>query len=222
MSEPHPASRNVLDQIAALPRSHRPLIVCDVDEVILHLASHLEQYLKDLGLVFLSFEYKLTGNIARRGETEPLPSEEVRRHLETFFDSESHRQRPVDGADKALKQLSDMWDIVFLTNLPGAHNKAIREKLLSDCGFPYPVVTNAGPKGGAVAALSAGRPAPVVFIDDSHINHRSVRASLPSSVQIQFIADQRFRTVLTPDPHIALLTSDWAETAAFISAIVTN
>ncbi|MTI44210.1 hypothetical protein JM93_04118 [Roseibium hamelinense] len=220
MPEPQPVRREVLDQIARLPRSARPLIICDVDEVILHLASHLEQYLKAQGLIFLNFEYRLTGNIARKGETVPLPAEAVKRHIEAFFDEESHRQQPVDGAERALRSLSDNWDIVLLTNLPGAHNKPVREKLLRDAGIPYPVVTNSGPKGGAVAALSAGRPVPVAFIDDSPTNHSSVHASLPSSKKIQFIADHRFRKNYQPAEHIDLLTGDWNETAAFIKAIL--
>ncbi|MDN3718959.1 hypothetical protein QW131_06405 [Roseibium salinum] len=91
------------------------------------------------------------------------------------------------------------WEIVLLTNLPGGHNKPAREQLLSGMGIPYPVLTNSGPKGGAVAALSAGRQGPLVFIDDSPTNHASVHASFPSAVQVQFVADPRFRTSLAQE-----------------------
>ncbi|WP_305987016.1 hypothetical protein [Roseibium sp. MMSF_3544] len=219
MSEPTPVLPDVLAQIQALPSSTRRLIVCDVDEVILHLIKHLEDYLHERDLAFLSHQYRFTGNIGQRKDRTALTSDEVRRHLLTFFDEVSHRQDMVHGADKALAKLSENWDIVLLTNLPGGHNKPLREKLLSDMGIPFPVVTNSGAKGGAVAALAAQRSAPVVFIDDSPTNHTSVQASLPSAVQIQFIADARFRANAEQDAHIDLLTGDWQETAAFIRAI---
>lgn len=220
MREPHPASRHVLDQIAALDLSARPLIVCDVDEVVLHMAGHFETFMAAQGLSFITHSYRLSGNIARNGSQAPIQQEEVRHLIDRFFDEESHRQEMVDGADNALSSLSDDWDIVLLTNLPGAHNKPVREKLLESLGIPYPVVTNSGPKGGAVAALSNGRPAPLVFIDDSGINHSSVNASLPSSVQIQFVADGRFRSKVEPKDHIDLLTGDWNQTRRFIEDIL--
>lgn len=220
MPEPTPVLPDVLDQIRALPASENRLIICDVDEVILHLIRHLEDYLHERELLFLNHEYRLTGNIGRAADRSVLSADEVRSHLLAFFDEISHAQDLVDGADRALETLAEHWDIVLLTNLPGSHNKPAREKLLGSMGVPFPVVTNSGPKGGAVAALAANRSGPVVFIDDSPTNHTSVQASLPSSVQIQFIADERFLAATRPDGHIDLLTGDWQETAAFIRSIL--
>ncbi|MEJ8476482.1 hypothetical protein [Roseibium algae] len=220
MPEPQSATRLVLDQINALPHSNRALVICDVDEVILHLVSHLESYLKANDLVFLKHTYKFTGNIGHKEELTPLPGEEVRRHLIRFFDEESHRQQMVDGADTGLARIAETHEVILLTNLPGAHNKPIREKLLARMNIPYPVLTNSGPKGGAVAALSKGRPNPVIFIDDSPANHASVNASLPSASLVQFIADDRFRGSMEPAPHIDLLTGNWSETADFIAASI--
>ncbi|MEM9630084.1 MAG: hypothetical protein AAGA50_02070 [Pseudomonadota bacterium] len=220
MPEPTPVNPEVLAQIRSLPKSENPLIICDVDEVVLHMISHLEEYLHERGLMFLKHEYRLTGNIGSRESRETLAAEDVRRHLMTFFDDVTHRQDMVPGADAALNQLAKDWDIVLLTNLPGGHNKPARVKLLDELGISFPVLTNSGPKGGAVAALAAGRPSPVVFIDDSPTNHQSVQATLPSTVQIQFIADTRFLGATEPESHIDLLTGDWQETESFISAIL--
>ncbi|MCK7614809.1 hypothetical protein [Roseibium sediminicola] len=216
MPEPTPVLPEVLAQIRALPASSRPLIICDVDEVVLHLIAHLEDYLHARELQFLQHQYRLTGNIGRQGDSQPLAAEDVRRLLLSFFDDVSHRQDMVPGAAAALNDLAETWDIVLLTNLPGGHNKPAREKLLGGMGIGFPVLTNSGPKGGAVAALAAGRPAPVVFIDDSPTNHSSVNASLPAALQIQFIADPRFRATMKAADHIDLLTGDWQETAVFI------
>lgn len=220
MPEPTPVLPEVLAQIRALPASDRPLIICDVDEVILHLIAPLEEYLAANGLRFLDHTYRFTGNIAPLGADTPVAADQVRHHLLAFFDAYSHRQSMVANANAALEELSVDWEIVLLTNLPGAHNKPVRETLLGGMGIPYPVLTNSGPKGGAVAALAGGRQHPVVFIDDSPTNHRSVQASLPTSVQIQFIADPRFLNSIDPEPHIDLLTGDWGETSRFIKAIL--
>ncbi|WP_168206435.1 hypothetical protein [Labrenzia sp. PHM005] len=220
MPEPIPVLPEVLAQIRALPPSSRPLIICDVDEVILHMIAHLEEYLQENGMRFLNHTYRLTGNIARHDSDAPLPGDQVKTHLIKFFDEVSPHQTMVPEADTMLSALSEQWDIVLLTNLPGTHNKPARETLLGGLGIPYPVLTNSGPKGGAVAALSGGRSHPVVFIDDSPTNHRSVQASLPSAVQIQFIADQRFLRSVEPEAHIDLLTGDWRETCRFIEAIL--
>ncbi|ADZ70265.1 hypothetical protein SL003B_1839 [Polymorphum gilvum SL003B-26A1] len=210
----------MVEQIAALPRTDRPLLVCDVDEVVFHMASHFETYLAERGFAFLSHSYHLTGNIAAIGETAPLGRDEVRRLIHGFFDAESGRQTVVQGASAALARLSRDWQVVFLTNLPGAHNKPARERLLADHGMPYPVVTNSGPKGGAVSALAAGARGPLVFIDDSPLNLRSVAAALPAATLVQFIADARFRAMAEPLAEVALVTGDWDQTAAFIEAIL--
>jgi len=220
MPEPAPVLPEVLAQIRQLDFSDRPLIVCDVDEVVLHLISHLEDYLNARGLMFLNSEFRLSGNIGGKDGGAPLPSAEIRNHLSLFFDEFCSRQDMVPGAGTALSKLSGDWDIVLLTNLPGAHNKPVREELLAGFDISFPLLTNSGPKGGAVAALAAGRPSPVVFIDDSPVNHSSVNASLPSAVQIQFIADPRFRKSMKKESYIDLLTGNWQETETFISAIL--
>lgn len=218
MPEPTPLLPHVAKQIEALPKSDRPLVICDVDEVILHLIPHLERYLARHDLFFLNHDYKFTGNIAHQANRQRISPEEVRRHLHDFFDQESHRQEMVAGASEALASMAQTHEVLLLTNLPGEHNKPARETLLASYGIPFPVLTNSGPKGGAVAALAAERSGPVVFIDDSPTNHTSVNASLPSAIQIQFIADDRFRANVAPESHIDLLTGSWSETSRFVAA----
>jgi hypothetical protein len=221
MAEPTPALAETLRQIEALDTSERPLLVCDVDEVALHFIAHLEEHLESLGLAFLSHEYKLTGNIADRSGA-PLPGDEVKELLQTFFDTWTHRQQPVAGASQALRRLSQAADIVFLTNLPGAWNRDTRATTLSEHGMQYPVVTNTGPKGGAVAALAAGRPGPVVFIDDSPQNIRSVQAELADCILVHFVADKRFFATSDTIAGVHLKTDDWGAVEAYISRCLSD
>lgn len=221
MSDLHAPAREVLDQIAALPAtSGRPLVICDVDEVVFHMIAHLETFLAARDMGFLRHAYQLTGNIARKDSDTPIGQDEVRRMLLEFFAETSDKQSPVEGAATALERLSADCEVIFLTNLPGSANKPARERLLASHGMPYPVVTNSGPKGGAAAALSAGRGRPVIFIDDSPQNLKSVNLCLPETHLIQFVADDRFRAALDPLPTVGLLTGDWQETTGHILTIL--
>ena len=197
----------------------RPLLICDVDEVVLHFIQPFEAWLEGQGLRFLSHRYKLAGNIAG-ADGSALDQGRVGPLLQDFFDASVERQVPVDGAADALARLSAHADIVFLTNLPGAWNEAARGRTLARAGMDYPLVTNSGPKGTAAARLAAGRRAPVVFIDDSPLNLRSVAASLAGCTLIQFIADARFLANADDIDGVALKTDDWSLAEAYISQVV--
>lgn len=105
MPEPTQVLPEVLSQIQALPVSSRPLIVCDVDEVILHLIAHLENYLHARELAFLKYEYRLTGNIGRRDNRQPLSSDDVR----SFCSSSSTRSAILRTWCPARATLSMHW-----------------------------------------------------------------------------------------------------------------
>lgn len=219
MAEPTTANPHTLAQIVELRRTNRPLIICDVDEVILHFISHLEAFMGKQGFRFTDHRYRLTGNIVDENG-KPASKDAVRALLSTFFDVHTANQRPVDGAADALAALSIRADIVLLTNLPGQHNKPGREKLLADHGIRFPLVTNSGPKGGAVSALAGGRHEPVVFIDDSPTNLRSVQSSYAGAKLIQFIADERFLASADPIAGIHLKTNDWGQTRTYIEDLL--
>ena len=219
MAEPTTADPHALAQIAELPRANRPLIICDVDEVVLHFIPHLEIFMGEQGYRFTDQRYRLTGNIVAN-DGKPASKDAVRALLTGFFDAHTASQRPVDGAARALAALSNRADIVLLTNLPGRHNKPVRERLLADHGIRFPLVTNSGPKGGAVSALAAGRRKPVVFIDDSPTNLRSVQSSYSRATLIQFIADERFLAAADPIEGIHLKTNDWHHACTYLEGLL--
>ncbi len=216
MSDLRAPDLEVRRQISALPASTRPLLICDVDEVVLHLVRHLEEMMQERGLAFQSYVYRLTGNILDTRSGKLADDTETHDLLQEFFDSYVSRQSMVTGASTALESLSEDMDVVFLTNIPGSSNKPVREKLLASYGMNYPVIANHGAKGPAAAALSARRELPLVFIDDAGQNLTSVRENVANVTLIQFIADSRFRANVKATPGISLLTGDWAETAAYI------
>lgn len=218
MSEPHSIEPATLAQIRAIPRGSGPLVICDIDEVVLHFIVHLEDYLAERGFSFITHRYQLAGNIA--GPDGRLAADDiVKRLVQEFFDANAGNQKPIPGAAEALSSLSRLAEVVLLTNLPGPANKPVRQALLASHGISFPLITNRGPKGGAVAALAAGRRRPVVFIDDSPSNLRSVRATLADAILIQFIADQRFLDQAEPLDGLHLKTNDWRQTRAYIERL---
>ncbi|MCC2112145.1 MAG: hypothetical protein KDJ16_08940, partial [Hyphomicrobiales bacterium] len=80
----------------------------------------------------------------------------------------------------------------------------------------YPLVANIGPKGPAVAALSAKAQRPIIFLDDSPTNLISVRDGGVATHIIHFIADLRFARLARDIAGIHLKTSDWRDAASFI------
>jgi hypothetical protein len=190
-----------------------------VDEVVLHFIQPFEGWLESRGLRFLSHRYKLAGNIAG-ADGAPLDQARIGPLLQDFFDASVGQQQAVDGAADALARLSAHADVVFLTNLPGSWNEATRGRTLARAGMDYPLFTNTGPKGAAAARLAAGRRAPVVFVDDSPVNLRSVAASLAGCTLVQFIADARFLANAEEIDGVGLKTDDWSRAEAYISRVV--
>jgi len=207
------------EQITAVRLSGRPLVVCDVDEVVLSFIGPFETYLADSGFRLVARSYGLTGNIERLDDGTAIAQAEVGRLLDEFFARETARQRPVEGAIDALAALEAVADIVFLTNLPKAYRDT-RAEMLVDHGVPYPVVANEGPKGPAVGRLAATGGRPVFFLDDSPSNIVSVRDAAAADHVIHFVADRRFFDLVDPIDGIALRSNSWTETGDFIRAAI--
>lgn len=204
--------------IDGLKLTGRPLVVCDVDEVVLHFLKPLEAWLDTRGLFLHAVSYGLTGNIKRKGGYDAVPKDEVHDLLLAFFDDEVGRQDAVEGAGAALLALADTVDVVLLTNLPHHHRERRMENLAGH-GLGFPVITNDGPKGPALARLSALTSGPVVFVDDSPSNLKSVLATVPDVHVIQFVADARF-LALSPDvPGVRLRTNRWNEVEAYVRGL---
>ena len=127
----------------------KPLLVVDVDEVIVGLAGHLGEYAREKGYSLELSGYKLDGALKRRGG-ETASDEEFRTLFKGFFTTETVRQRVYPGASEGLSALSRHAQIVILTNVP-PFARECRVRNLRGHGIDYPLVVNTGPKGGALA-----------------------------------------------------------------------
>ena len=108
----------------------RPLLISDCDEVLLHMVVPFRDWLDEVhGIHFElthgdwgeALRHKQDGTLVERGTVWTL--------LNGFFETEMHRQQPIDGALLAMARLAQIADIVILTNLQDHHNEARAEQL---------------------------------------------------------------------------------------------
>ncbi len=199
--------------IGRLTFSARPLLIVDVDEVVVHMVGHFMPWLGEQGLRLDLTSYRLGGNIKDARSGEPVAEEKVKGLIQRFFDEEIHRQGVVDHAAAVLERLQARWQVILLTNVP--HHRAERRSAsLVAQGVTASLLTNEGAKGPPVAlmrqlALAAGAPDLVVFIDDSPNNLESVRTSVPSARLIHFVAHEALRPLVRDVAGARLKTGDW-------------
>jgi len=195
----------------------RPLIVCDIDEVVLEFVTPFQAFLIDQGHELRPTSFRLNGNVFSLAHGTETPKEEVARLLEAFFAGQDDWQTPVLEAAHSLERLSDQADIVFLTAMPPRHRE-VRRRLLARHGFDFPMIATEAAKGPAVLALHGSRPQPVVFIDDIFVNLQSVRTHVPQTLLLNLIANDAFRA-LAPHPGEGVaIATDWPHAEELIRA----
>lgn len=211
-----PIKDNVKRQIDALElQRNRPLIICDVDEVVVHFIKSLEAHLDEQGCWLDTSSFALNGNIRLKSSNQPVSTKRVGELLYGCFDDHTHQMDMINGAATALTELDAVAEVVMLTNLP-EHYLEQRTLNLRGHGIHYPVVANTGQKGPAVEALIEELSHDVFFIDDSPSNIKSVYDWCPDTHLIHFIPDERFGRHITSIESVALRTDNWADTHRFI------
>jgi hypothetical protein len=198
---------------------HRPLLICDVDEVIVHFLRDFEDYLDGHGLWLDLSSLALNGNIRRKAGNGLVPDETVASMIDGFFAERTAHMAPVDGAVEALTDISRLASIVLLTNLPhsaGDHRRANMKKL----GLPFPVITNSGPKGPAIRHLEQQSRGPVVFVDDSPNFIASAYEHAPTVHLVHFLHDERMARHVPPIDYVSLRTDGWNEALPHIHSLL--
>lgn len=201
----------------------RPLVVCDCDEVLLHMVGPFRDWLAETqGVVFEMRSNNFADAMRYADGGEPVEGPEIWRLLRAFFDTEMHRQTAIPGAVEALRQLSDHADVVVLTNLLDDHRDA-RQAQLDSHGIAARVFTNQGPKGPALDRIIAEyRPSHTFFVDDLPQHHQSARETIPRDVTTLHLCGEPLLA-----PHIACAHAaghadarldDWAEALPWLLA----
>ncbi|HEV7306216.1 hypothetical protein [Ensifer sp.] len=190
----------------------RPLIVSDIDDVVLEFINPFKAFLENCGHRLLPRSFRLTGNIVRRVDDQPVVDADVKTLLDAFYGSQDLWQTPATEVTETLAALSDQADIVFLTAMPPQH-AAVRRALLDRLGLRYPLIASEAPKGPIVRQLHGGRAVPVVFIDDMLRNLRSVREHSPSCLLVNLMVDSEFRALAPKADDGICIAADWLDAA---------
>ena len=203
-------------QIAELAADDRPLLVLDVDDVVLEFIRPFPHFLKSRGFGLTIASFRLTGNIAEAATGRLIEQPEVTALLGEFFDTQADWQSVTDGAADALAMLGQGAEIVMLTAMPHKH-RAARRAHLDMLGLNYPLLTTEMAKGPAIAKLRGLKGRPVAFVDDQPPNLISARDSVADAHLFHLMADNSLRAFLPPTPDDIISVDDWREAAPKIA-----
>ncbi|MBB6124941.1 HAD family hydrolase [Sphingobium subterraneum] len=195
----------------------RPLIITDCDEVLLHMVVPFRDWLDEAHDVHFSLtghdfvnalRHKACGTVVERGRVWEL--------LIEFFDTQMDRQQPIAGALETVARLSEIADIVVLTNITErAHEGRIEQ--LRKLGVEYPVYWNQGGKGKPVAEMVARYdPSVALFVDDLPQHHESVREHAPGVWRLHMVGEPSMAADIPPAPHAHARIDSWEAAEGWI------
>lgn len=200
---------------------NKPLIISDVDEVLMLFVAGLEAFIHDQGYWLDLTSYALHGNIKPHGSAEPAPNDTVSDLIASFFRDAVETLEPVEHAAQTLSALDAHANILLLSNVPATAAEG-RIRSLKRHGFDFPLIANSGPKGPAVAEIAKDRKAMTFFIDDIPHHITSVAQEAPDVHRIHFVADPRLAALIEPakDSHDRL--DDWPSVYGLVMNMLDN
>jgi hypothetical protein len=207
-------------QLASLDISvNKPLIICDVDDVVVHFLRGFDTYLAARDHYFDAKSFALHGNILHRKTQTEMPPDMITQVIDDYFNDQTEHMDVIDDAVASLVGLSERATVVMLTNLPHhARDKRIRN--LQGHGLTFPVITNSGPKGPAIKHLASQTSAPTVFVDDSPGFVQSSYDHAPEVKIIHFLHDPRISRLHTPFDFVSLTADSWATARPHIESLI--
>ncbi|MDH4413585.1 MAG: hypothetical protein QE484_09775 [Rhizobium sp.] len=192
----------MLTDLEHIRLTDRPLIVCDVDDVVLQFATPFQAFLETRGHRLLPRSFKLTGNIINGSDESVIEAPAVRALINEFFVEQERWQTPFADAVDSLHALGKQADLVFLTAMPPQHAE-VRRRLLDQLTLTFPMIATEEAKGPMVAALHDARPLPVAFVDDMVHNLHSVGDHVPDCLLIYLPPPlDIFQFAPTPQPGV--------------------
>lgn len=197
-------------QIAELANDTRPLLVLDVDEVVLEFVTPFIAFLNDSGYHLKTESFRLHGNVVLLDTGEAADREAVSALLDGFFAAQEQWQTPADMARDTIAGFSDSAEVVMLTAMPHRYRDA-RRRLLDRLGFPYPLLTTEAAKGPAISQLRGKSDRPVAFVDDIPHNLISVQKSLPDAGLIHLMAHDGMRSLLPKLDEEIMIAESWRD-----------
>lgn len=206
-----------LSQIEALARDERPLLVLDVDDVLLHFVGPLVRYLEAQGARLQLTTFRLFGNVFDIETGAAVENQRVSALLDGFFGAQTDWQTPVDGAREAVGRIAREAEVVLLTAMPHRHRDT-RRTFLDRLGLRYPLLTTEMAKGPAIRRLRGEARRAVAFVDDMPHNLASARSEVADAHLFHLIADNALRPLIPAPPQDTAVVLDWQEAGGGIAA----
>ena len=197
-----------LRQIEELSADERPLLVLDVDDVVLEFLRPFPLYLERRGYRLDLQSPRLHGNVFHAQTGLVVERELISELVGSFFDGQEEWQTMAEGASEAMETISRDAEIVLLTAMPHRY-RAVRRRHLDKLGLPYPLLTTEMAKGPAIRRLRGETDRPVAFVDDMPHNLISAREVLPDAHLFHLAADNRLRSLLPPLPEGITAVDGW-------------
>jgi len=208
-----------LRQIEELSQDDRPLLVLDVDDVLLEFVRPFPKFLEKRGFHLALDSFRLFGNVTEKAGGRTLEPQEVTVLVDDFFGEQAHWQAVTEGAADALAHFGDRAEIILLTMMPHRHRDA-RRLHLEALGMTYPLLTTEMAKGPAIRRLRGDRGRPVAFVDDQPRNLASALEHVPDAHLIHLMADNSLRKMLPEPPGGAHVVEDWREATPIIARVL--
>ncbi len=205
-----------LRQIEELSHDDRPLLVLDVDDVLLDFIRPFPRYLEGRGYRLNLDNFRLNGNIVELASGAPADTAQVAELIDAFFVAQSDWQTLTEGAADALEFIGARAEIILLTAMPHRH-RASRIAHLDALGFSYPLLTTEMAKGPAIERLRGPSMRPVAFVDDQPRNLASAMERVPDAHLFHLMADNSLRALIPPPPAGVHIVDDWREAAPKIA-----
>ncbi len=196
----------------------KPLLICDCDEVLLHMVRHFGVWLGEKHDIDFSLKGgDFASSMKYRWTGEAPTKEKMWSLLDGFFPGEMDRQTLVPHAREALAALAETADIVILTNLQDQCREP-RIAQLAKFGIEHRVETNRGGKGDPVSRLVAEHGNPVtVFVDDLGVHHESVAKHAPQVHRLHMVSEPELAPHIAPAPAAHARIDDWREAQGWIA-----
>ena len=196
----------------------KPLLICDCDEVLLHMVRHFGVWLRERHDIAFDLKGGDFANSMSRADGSRIETTEMWALIGGFFPDEMERQTLVPHAGEALAEIAKIADIVILTNL-GDHCRDARIAQLATFGIEHRVETNQGGKGDPVARLVAEHGNPVtVFVDDLGVHHESVAKHAPQVHRLHMVSEPDLAPHIKPAPFAHARIDDWRAAQDWITA----
>ena len=192
------------------PSNERPLIVCDIDEVVLEFLTPFQSFLLAQDKELRANSFALHGNIFDLNTNDAVENQKVSSLIEDFFADQLNWQMLLPDVDLVLKELSQDMDVIFLTAMPPHHFEK-RKTLLEQFDLTFPLIATEDAKGPILKDANALVDDHVFFIDDMIYNHHSVAEHAPDTHHISIMGNQEFKAIAPDLDDYIYDAENWAD-----------